>query len=225
VIPIMLSNGLKSMFTVEPDGTIKAAFNTPETIEAWTFIQKMTQDGLNIHVPLEEGVGGFAGGNIGMMLTTSGRINYLKTNAKFDVRATMSPTWGNKDLKVCIGGNLLVAVAKTDAEVRAAWEWMKFLNSPESVNKWVKGTGYLPNTKSAVADPDIKKYLEETPMAKVAYEQLLNHAVAWTSWPGANGLQVDQFLVDMRDAILANNQDVATAVATAEQKINDLLNQ
>jgi len=224
VIPMMLSNGLESMYKVNDDGTYEAAFNTPETVEAWTFLQKLTQDGLNIHVPLEEGVGAFAGGTVGMMITTSGRINYLSQNTDFDVRATKSPSWGDKDLKVCIGGNLLVVVSETDDEIRASWEWLKFLFKPDSISAWVKGTGYLPPTKTATESTEMQEYLSSNQMAKVAYEQLLENAVAWTSWPGPNGLQVDQFLVDMRDAILANNEDVQEAVTDAETKINNMLN-
>ena len=39
---------IKSMLMV-----LMQQHSTPETIEAWTFIQEMTSDGLNIHVPLE----------------------------------------------------------------------------------------------------------------------------------------------------------------------------
>ncbi|HOM66789.1 MAG: sn-glycerol-3-phosphate-binding periplasmic protein UgpB precursor [Chloroflexi bacterium ADurb.Bin120] len=225
VIPIMLSNGLDEMYQINADGTYAAAFNTPETIEAWTFIQEMTSDGLNIHVPLEEGVGAFAGGTVGMMITTSGRINYLMENTEFDVRATYHPTWGDKDRKVCIGGNLLVIVAENEDDILASWEWLKFIFKPESIALWTQGTGYLPPTKTAVESVEIKEWLDSNPMASIAYKQLLSDAVPWTSWPGPNGLQVDQYLVDMRDAILSNFDDVQTAVDDAESKINTLLNQ
>ncbi len=225
VIPLMLSNGVENMFVVNEDGTYSAAFNTPESVEAWTFIQDLTKDGLNIHVPLEEGVGAFAGGTVGMMITTSGRINYLTENTEFDVRATFHPTWGDKPRAVCIGGNLLVVVSETEDEILASWEWLKFLFSPDSIAKWVMGTGYLPPTKTAVESPIMQEYLNTNPMAAVAYDQLLNDAVAWTSWPGPNGLEVEQYLVDMRDAILANFDDVPSAISDAEAKINEVLNQ
>ena len=57
---------------------------------------------------------------------------------------------------------------------------------------------------------------------KAAVEEK-DYAAQWTSWPGKNGLQVDQYLINMRDAIMSNNEDVTTAITNAQNAINDLL--
>src|SRR4030066_382809 len=112
--------------------------------------------------------------------------------------------FNDEQLAVCIGGNMLTTFAKTDSEVLACWEFEKYLLDPDQINTWVRGTGYLPSTKAAVEDPEgLKSYLDETPMMEKAIQQRDEAARPWTSWPGANGLQIDQLLVNMRDAIMS----------------------
>jgi len=47
--------------------------------------------------------------------------------------------------------------------------------------------------------------------------------VKWASFPGANGLQAEQVLIDVRDIILSGKQSAAQALKEAAAKINSLL--
>lgn len=47
--------------------------------------------------------------------------------------------------------------------------------------------------------------------------------VKWTSFPGANGLQDEQALIDVRDVILSGKQTAAEALRQAAAKVNSLL--
>jgi len=47
--------------------------------------------------------------------------------------------------------------------------------------------------------------------------------VKWASFPGANGLQAEQALIDVRDVILSGQQTAAAALKQAADKVNTLL--
>ena len=50
----------------------------------------------------------------------------------------------------------------------------------------------------------------------------MGNAHSWPSWPGTNGMNVDQVLVDMRDAIIGG-ADVDTTIKETQEQVNELL--
>ena len=221
IIPMFLSAGIDSVVE-ENNGTYSANLLTDDSVAAWTLLQEMTQKGEHVQLTLDEAVGAFAGGELGMMLTTSGRSTYFANNCQFDVRSTMQPAFEGHDLKVCIGGNVMSIISDNEAEIKASWELMKFLLKPENIGTWCTATGYLPPTSNVDDDPTVQAFVGSNALMKAAVEEK-DYAAQWTSWPGKNGLQVDQYLINMRDAIMSNNEDVTTAITTAQNAINDLL--
>ena len=47
--------------------------------------------------------------------------------------------------------------------------------------------------------------------------------VKWGSFPGANSLQAEQALIDVRDVILSGKQAASAALSEAAAKVNALL--
>jgi multiple sugar transport system substrate-binding protein len=221
ILPVFLSSGIDSVI-VEEDGKYSANLLTDDSVAAWTLLQEMTQKGQHVQLTLDEAVGAFAGGELAMMLTTSGRSTYFANNCEFEVRTAMQPGFEGFDLKVCTGGNVMSIISDDEAEIKASWELIKFLLKPENIGTWCTVTGYLPPTKNADNDPAVQEFVNSNVLIKAAIEEK-EFAAQWTSWPGKNGLQVDQYLVNMRDAIMSNNEDVETAIKDAQDTINDLL--
>lgn len=221
IIPVFLSSGMDSVIKND-NGAYSADLLTDDSVASWTLLQDMTKNGEHLQVSLDDAVGGFAGGEIAMMLTTSGRAAYFYNNCEFEVRDCMQPTFEGHDLKVCIGGNVMGIITDDEAQQKASWELIKFLLQPENIGIWCEATGYLPPTKNSADDPTLKAFLDGNPLMAAAVAER-DYAGQWTSWPGKNGLQVDQYLVNMRDAIMANGEDVRTAIQTAQDTINDLL--
>lgn len=221
IIPMFLSAGKESVIA-ENDGVYTADLYSDDTVAAWTLLQDLTKQGLHTQLSLDEAVAAFAGGKIGMMLTTSGRATYFKNNCGFDVQSCMQPTFEGHDLNVCIGGNIMSIIAEDSAKVKACWEFMKYVLEPENIGIWCEATGYLPPTKNSESDPAVQAILDDNHLMAAAVAER-DYAAQWTSWPGKNGLQVDQYLVNMRDAIMSNGEDVATVLQSTEDTINDLL--
>ncbi len=222
IIPLFLSAGMESVIVDNGDGTYSAKLNTPEGVAAWQLFQDMKDDGLYLQATMDEQNAAFAGGQLGMFLSTSGRANYFADNSNFEIMTVMQPSFGDKELKVCIGGNVLSIISDDEAQIKASWEFMKFLLQPENIGIWSAATGYLPPTQNSADDETLKAFLAENTLLNAALEER-SFAAQWTSWPGKNGLQIDQYFVNMRDAILGNGKDCETAIQEAETEINKLL--
>lgn len=200
----------------------KASFASPEGIEAMKLYQDMVSDGSALHISWDEGVQSFVDGNIAMCYTTIARREQIQKGASFDVTSVMSPTFEGKERKVPAGGCFLAITATDEDEIKAAWEFEKYLYGIEQMATWTKGTGYTPPRKDvAEAENGLKSFLEENEMMKPAIEQSKD-VVSWASFPGNAGLESEQALLDMRDEILAGS-DVKTSMEAAQEKINALL--
>jgi sn-glycerol 3-phosphate transport system substrate-binding protein len=104
----------------------------------------------------------------------------------------------------------------------AAWEYVSYLDSTQSMATWAAGTGYIPIRKSSVTTPTIENLWASDPGYKVAYDQLLN---------GANDVATSGAVIgpyeDVRADILSAEESMYTggvsptkALANAEAAVN-----
>lgn len=215
------SNGGKML--KKENGKTKAAFDSPEAAEAYQLLADMVKDGSGLHATNEEGFQAYLSGKLGMVCTTIGKRANFEKSAKFKVMVAPFPVFDGKPLQVPAGGNFLMVFSKDDAKQKAAWEFIKYLESPAALAKWSTGTGYLPPRKDVEQDPNgFKKMIEENKNIQAALSTMPN-LVKWASFPGANGLQAEQMLIDVRDVILSGKQTAAEALHTTAEKVNSLL--
>jgi sn-glycerol 3-phosphate transport system substrate-binding protein len=107
---------------------------------------------------------------------------------------------------VLVGGGALYIVKKSAPEKQAAvWQYLKFLDDPQTQADFAAGTGYVPIRKSSVDLPAIKNLWATTPGYKVAYDQLISGKddIA-TQGPVIGAYQA------VRDAVLAGEQEMFT---------------
>ena len=201
----------------------KASFASDEGIEVFQYYQDLVNDELALHIGWDQGIQSFIDGNVGMLYTTIAQRNNIESNASFDVTTLQSPTWEGKEKRVPAGGAMLSITAQDEEEQAAAWEFMKYLYSVESIAEWTKGTGYVP-PREGVSDSEegLKSFLEENELMIPAIEQM-DSMVPWASFPGDSGIEAEQKLLDMRDIILGGDVDVEETVSNTEEEINDLL--
>ena len=215
---LLESNGAKIM----TDG--KASFASEKGIKAYSLLRDMVvEDKTALHIGWDQGIQSFIDGNVAMLYTTIAQRSNIQNNAQFDVAAIKSPTWEGKEVKLPAGGAMLTITAQEEQQQKAAWEFMRFLYSVESVAKWTKGTGYVP-AREGVADAEngLKPFLAENEMMKAAIDQM-SGVVPWTSFPGDAGLQAEQLLLDVRDQILSGSVSVEEGLTSTENAINELL--
>lgn len=200
----------------EKDGELVAAVDSPEVIEAYQFAGDMVLDGIALHANQDEGQQAFGNGKVAMYYTTIGKSAGIAEQSNFDLRTTMSPTFGDKPRGIPAGGNALVVFSQDDEKKKAAWEFIKYLQSPEALALWIEGTGYLPPREGA------DDLVDSNPLMQPAVAQK-DSVVQWANFPGDNGLQAEQALLDARDQILTGTKTAEEAMKEAAEKINGFL--
>lgn len=178
-----------------------------------------------------------------MIIESTGALGTFTKGAQtsnFQLGTGFFPT--NADLPrqgVIIGGaSLWVSAANSDAQNKAAVEFLTWLHEAKQMAAWHQGTGYLPITKSAQDLLTSQGYYTQNPNAKTAIDQLAAAKVT-PATAGAvmgpfpqirtiveqaiqgvvNGGDVDQALTDAKsqaDAALADYNSRLAATATPE---------
>lgn len=70
------------------------------------------------------------------------------------------------------GGSLWVLDSKNDAKKDAAWEFTKYMVSPEVQSKWAMGTGYFAVNNRSYELPEMTSFMDANPNFRTAVEQL-----------------------------------------------------
>lgn len=196
--------------------------NSPKAIKAIDFWASFVRDGLHPVANNDEAFPAFQAGTIGMVFTTTGRRNLFETGSKFPVKVTELPGFTGQPRKIPAGGNVLMVFAKDPKEQAGAWAFLKHVTAPGAITDWVKGTGYISPLKGLTDDPRyLGNLFTELPNMRAAYAQL-PYVVAEENWP-KKGLQVEQILVEARDAILLGQVDAKTGMDRAQGKIEEAM--
>jgi sn-glycerol 3-phosphate transport system substrate-binding protein len=176
----------------------KAVFNDATGREIFAWMSEMVKDGLAETNP-DSGASqydnllGIGNGNHAMTIDTSaslGTITQVLASGQYpDVSLGVGPMPGPAGKGgVTVQGGALYIVNKSSAEKQAAaWQFLKFLDSPASQATWTVGTGYLPIVKKAAADQQVKEFWAQNPGYEVAYDQLLKGANTPATAGGVTG--------------------------------------
>ncbi|SEC74255.1 ABC transporter substrate-binding protein [Paenibacillus sp. GP183] len=120
----------------------------------------------------------FAAGQIAMTLDSTASLRGIvaSTEGKFQVgTAPLPKPAGAKEGGVVVGGaSLYILNNKPQEEQKAAWEFIKYLTSPQVQAYWHVNTGYFPITKKAYDEQIVKDNLAKYPQFKTAIDQLHN---------------------------------------------------
>ncbi|MFC5447380.1 ABC transporter substrate-binding protein [Paenibacillus aestuarii] len=130
----------------------------------------------------------FLAGQVGMTLDSTASLRGIVSGAegKFQVGTAFLPKpAGAGDGGVVVGGaSLYILNNKSEAEQKGAWEFIKYLTTPQVQAYWSVNTGYFPITKKAYDEQLMKDNMTKYPQFKTAVDQL--HATkASTATQGA----------------------------------------
>ena len=167
---MMLGNGAQ---IVNQEQT-EVLYNSPQAVE----MLQLWGEWVNIHHIMppgqhKEAKGDFLAGKSGMLFRSSSGVPSTTDEVAFDLGVGMIPVVPGRDPVAPIGGGSL-AISKNDdqAILDAAWEFVKFMVSPESSLYFSTHTGYVPIYKDALEWPEMQAYLEEHPLQRVPIEEL-----------------------------------------------------
>lgn len=152
---------------------------------------------------------------VAMVFGSTGSMGNLLSRADFDVIPAFMP--GQVQNQVPVGGSVLAMTSTDKRRQEAAWEFMKYMTSPEANSHIVIKTGYMPVSKSSMVYPDTVAYFEANPVRKVAIDQLQ------FTRPQASVISLSkgtEILRQMVEKLLIANRDVRQVM---EETTADLL--
>lgn len=154
----------------------KATFNGEEGLRVFKWLDEMNKAGTfgNFGTNWDDIRAAFQSQQVAMYMDSSAGVANAINNAPFEVGVAFIPYSEEAERHgVIIGGaSLWMSKGISEEKQEAAWEFMKFLASPESQAKWHLGTGYFAINPAAYEEDIVKQEWEKYPQYKVTVDQL-----------------------------------------------------
>lgn len=110
----------------------------------------------------------FEPGKAAIMLNGTWEISQLNTDkVSFKWGVWLLPT--NKNNDSVLGGENIAIIKSTQAREDAAWDFIKYIESPTVAEQWYKDAGYMPSRKDVA---DKSTYWKNDPLLSVFAEQM-----------------------------------------------------
>jgi sn-glycerol 3-phosphate transport system substrate-binding protein len=203
--------------------------------EIFTWLSDMVSDGLAVTNP-RSGPGQidnfFAIGNeqAAMTIDTTAALGtisqILGTGQYANVELAVGPMPGSDKGGTIVGGAALFLVNQSPpAKQAAAWEYAKFLNTPENVAEWSAATGYVPTRESAVELPVLQEQWAAEPEYRVAYDQLFGgkNDLATSGPVIGDYLGVREVIDDAQTRMFADDGNPKAALKRAKNEANAVI--
>lgn len=208
--------GFMTELACADDGTLKTFIDTwGDIIETGGY--KAVRDSIN-----EE----FAVGSHSMVIMSSSRLRTIEEQVSGAFEWGVAPVPAVKDGD-CVGSfptgsGLFIMNREDDAKVKAAWEFVQYMASPEIQAQWVESTGYVPVNSKALETDTYKNCVAENPWLSVAYEAISQAPESMTSPFVPNYSEVDTLIKDTMIAYAGKSLDADgayTAIVDGTKRI------
>lgn len=192
-----------------------AAFNTPEGLQALSFVSDMLQG--NGSQPGEWGL--FGEQKACMQLDGSWLFGY-RAGAPFDWGIALVPAPAGGTTASNVGGEHLF-IFKDSPNKDAAWEFVKYLTSPATQLEWDMKTGFLPVRSSVGEDEAYLSWIQETEPRMLPFVEGMPYAHTRPATPKYNEVS-EAFSREIQQALLGEISP-EDALANAEAAVNGIL--
>jgi sn-glycerol 3-phosphate transport system substrate-binding protein len=117
----------------------------------------------------------FLEGKVGMYLGSNGMFslyNQWAKDAGFELALAVQPSKDGKPSIATGAGNIIMFNDSSEAQKKAAGDFIAFLASDKYAAGYTILTGYLPTTKSALKDPQLQSWIAGAPEYQSAIDQM-----------------------------------------------------
>lgn len=199
----------------------KAHFDTLKVRQALQFWYKLTNE-MKASPPLKpwnQTPVTFSGGNAAMMYYSTGGLPLVREQSDFDFGVAFQPM--NVDYGVPVGGgDFHISRGISPEKQDAAWEFIKFMTSPEMAAHWSRESGYICINKKGLELPEMEKYLEEHPNAQVAADQL---EVAYSKIMAPGFQEIRKSFTTNLDRLMQGQSDPLETQENLQKEIQNIL--
>lgn len=169
----------------------------------------------------------FNAGQVAMILDSTAALRGIvdTVGGSFEVGTGFLPRPdGAEHGGVIVGGaSLYILNDRPEEEQQAAWEFIKFVVSPEQQAYWHVNSGYFPITKAAYDQPLVKENMEKFPQFKTAVDQLHQSKLNNATKGAVMGIfpEARQIVEQAMEEIINGAKSVEQALADAEKEITE----
>lgn len=175
----------------------------------------------------DAGLADFSAGKSAITLGSTASLKQIlqDVDGKFEVGTAYFPKVKSTDEGgVSIGGASLWALDNNDPKkLRATWEFVKFLISPESQAFWNAETGYFPVNVDAHDEDVFKENIEKYPQFETAIDQLHDSAPQYAGALLSVFSEAHAIVESEIESMLNGNETVDEAVDSMASQINDAI--
>ena len=175
----------------------------------------------------DAGLADFSAGKSAITLGSTASLKQILqgVDGKFEVGTAYFPKVKSTDEGgVSIGGASLWALDNSDPKkLRATWEFVKFLISPESQAFWNAETGYFPVNVDAHDEDVFKENIEKYPQFETAIDQLHDSAPQYAGALLSVFSEARAIVESEIESMLNGNETVDEAVDSMASQINDAI--
>jgi len=200
-----------------------AYFDTPEVLEALVFWYHLTNE-LKVSPPLRpwnQTPIDFAAGKAAMMYYSTGGLPLVRKQANFEFGTAFQPMHVQYGVPVG-GGDFHISKGIPPENQDAAWEFIKFMTSPEMAAYWSRESGYICINKLGLELPEMQEYLSTYPNAMVAAQQL---AYSHAKIMAPNFQEIRKIFVANLDAMMQGQQTPQETARKLQEGIQRILDE
>jgi sn-glycerol 3-phosphate transport system substrate-binding protein len=210
----------------------KAVFNNKALVKFFDMWKKMADKGtlLNAGAGTAPAQQAFISGRAAMMFESTALVNNFEDNLKkmgCELGTAYLPIpEGATRGGVCIGGASLWATKDHSAEeMKATWEFLKWLSETDQQVYWFENTGYFPTTTSAIEAAKKSNFFIAHPNYATAFQQLLMAKNDYASQGAVMGnfAAVRKTLEDAIAEVLTGSKTSQKALNDAALKVDKIL--
>jgi multiple sugar transport system substrate-binding protein len=194
-----------------------AAFNTPEGLQALTYVSDMLQGNGS-----QPGPWGLFGEQKACMQLDGSWLFGYRQDAPFDWDIALVPAPEGGTSATNVGGEHIFLFSGSPNK-EAAWEFIRYITSPEVQLEWDQRTGFLPVRQSVAENPDYLQWINETEPRMLPFVEGMAYAHTRPATPKYNEVS-NAFSTEIQTALLGEATP-EEALAAAEAAVNEILQQ
>ncbi len=202
------------------DGT-EIYLDTPESLEAMEYIKSLVDAG---YTPASQSYGDassdFVSGSAAMMFHSSGNLTFCRTTAPFDWGTALLP-YNTTPTGITGGGQLVIMQGIPEENQKAAWEFIKWMTTPERAAQWCIDTGYVATRPDAFETDIMKEYILEFPQIETCREAL---GISVSETPMTHeGAQMVTIMTDTMVGIMSGKIGAKEGLENAQAEADKIL--
>ncbi|VVM35407.1 ABC transporter substrate-binding protein [Terribacillus sp. AE2B 122] len=204
--------------TYMDEATGEPEFASKEGQEAMGMISGMIDEGIARTAGEDEYMSNpFGRGDVAMYIGSSAGIPHVGGAMEDGIEWSTAPipTLDGEAATTFAGNDIVIFNQSEEAEQKAAWEFMKYLTSPEVTSEWSMLSGYLPIRQSALDTEEYQQFLEENPAYKAGTEQF-DAGFFIARVPGGDAVR--NIVLEEMDYILQGMKTVEEGLTEAQER-------